>query len=82
MQLRPKAFCPSCYDKVQYKVASSETTISVHEVSFSYQELIARCVYCGAAVYVPAINDRNEYERHKAYYEELKQIGECNEAAS
>ena len=74
MQLRPKTFCPKCYESVPYYLRQSEKKISVREVSFSYLEIEAVCKECHNPVYVPAINDKNVYERHKAYYEALSNI--------
>lgn len=76
MEIRQKVFCPKCYDKVNYKIESSVEETSVREVSFNFLETRARCVNCNEAVYVPAINDKNYYERHKAYYEKLDELKE------
>lgn len=74
LELRPKVFCPKCYDKEEYTIESSEEVASVREVTFSYLQTRARCKQCGELVYVPAVNDANVYERHKAYFEAIKEI--------
>lgn len=74
MQLRPKTFCAGCYESVPYRLESVTKEISVKEISFSYLEIQARCTECNSLVYVPAINDKNVYERHKAYYDALSKI--------
>ena len=76
MELRPKVFCCKCYDKEEYNIETFEDVASVREVTFSYPKTRAKCKVCGTEVYVPAINDKNVYERHKAYYEKLKEIRE------
>lgn len=74
MTLRPKVFCTKCYEKVPYTLETEMREISVKEVSFSYLDTQAKCIYCATPVYVPAINDKNAYERHKAYYQKLEEI--------
>lgn len=74
MEIRPKVFCCKCYEKTEYDIEVSEEVASVREVTFSYPKTRAKCKVCGTEVYVPAINDKNVYERHKAYYEALKEI--------
>lgn len=74
MELRPKVFCTICYQPVSYHLESGMREISVKEVSFSFLETRAICDQCGTRVYVPAINDKNVYERHKAYYNKLFEI--------
>lgn len=76
MQLQPKTFCASCYARVEYRLTTATVELSVRDVIFSYQEVQAFCKDCGAAVYVPAVNDKNVYERHKAYYEALTKLCE------
>ena len=74
MELRPKTFCTSCYESVPYHLHTETKEISVREVSFSYEELVANCDICGTRVYVPAVNDRNCYEREKQYINRVKEI--------
>lgn len=76
MELRPKVFCCKCYDKEEYNIEEFEEVASVREVTFTYLKTRAKCKACGTEVYVPAINDKNVYERHKAYYEKLKELKE------
>lgn len=76
MELRPKVFCCECYDKEEYNIEESEEVASVKEVAFTYFMSKARCKICGTEVYVPAVNDKNVYERHKAYYLKLKELEE------
>lgn len=78
MDIRPKVFCTKCYESVPYHVQTSIEEASHREVSFSYLETKAFCDICGEQVYVPAINDKNCYERHKAYYDRLEEITNGN----
>lgn len=73
MDIRPKVFCVQCYDSEEYELESSIEVASVREVTFPFLETRARCKNCGQLVYVPAINDKNVYERHKAYYKALEE---------
>ena len=74
MELRPKTFCTKCYESVPYRLNNERKEVSIREVSFSYDEIVATCCTCGTRVYVPAINDKNCYEREKQYYERVKEI--------
>lgn len=74
MEIRHETFCTNCYTKVPYHLAFSTEVASVREVTFSYEKTTALCDICGKEVYVPAVNDRNVYERHKAYYKELGEL--------
>lgn len=74
MIIREKAFCPKCYETKPWHLESSYETVTVHEVTFSYLETKAICNTCGSQVYVPAVNDKNWYERHKAYYNLLESL--------
>ena len=76
MELRAKAFCTNCYEAMPYTINTSREETTVHEVSFSYLETQARCKKCNNLVYVPAVNDKNYYERHKAYYSKLNELKE------
>ena len=79
MELRPKVFCTKCCERVPYKIESSTEETSVHEVSFKFLETRAKCRICGTQVYVPAVNDKNWYERHKAYYNKLDELKELED---
>ena len=79
MTLRPEVYCTRCGVKVLYKLESSMEETSVHEVSFKFLETRARCRICGEQVYVPAVNDKNVYERHKAYYAKLDELKELED---
>lgn len=74
LHLRPKTFCTVCYESVPYRLHTENKEVSVREVSFSYEELVANCDICGTRVYVPAVNDRNCYEREKCYIDKVKEI--------
>ena len=45
----------------------------------SFLETRAKCKVCGTQVYVPAVNDKNWYERHKAYYNKLDELKELED---
>lgn len=79
MTLRPEVYCAKCGVKVPYKLESSMEETSVQEVSFKFLETRALCRICGERVYVPAVNDKNVYERHKAYYAKLDELRELEE---
>ena len=79
MTLRPEVYCVRCGVKVPYKLESSMEETSVHEVSFKFLETRARCRICGEQVYVPAVSDKNVYERHKAYYAKLDELKELED---
>ena len=79
MTLRPEVYCVRCGIKVSYKLESSMEETSVHEVSFKFLETRACCRICGEQVYVPAVNDKNVYERHKAYYAKLDELKELED---
>ena len=72
--VRPTAFCSKCYDREEYRTEVQDEVASVREVTFSFPETKAYCKACGTLVYIPAVNDINVYERHKAYYNRLKEI--------
>lgn len=74
LEIRPKTFCSECYEKVTYHIKEVPREVSVREISFKFVETQAICDECGSVVYVPAINDKNSYERHKAYYAKLEEI--------
>lgn len=74
MELRPTTFCPHCYEKVNYEICTRVRVASVREVTFSFSETYATCNECGHEVYVPAINDKNCFEREKEYYHALKEM--------
>ena len=59
---------------MDYTLESSIEKATHREVEFEYLETRARCDICGNLVYVPAINDKNWYERHKAYYDILDSL--------
>ena len=52
----------------------------LQEVSFKFLETRAICRICGERVYVPAVNDKNIYERHKAYYAKLDELRDLEES--
>lgn len=79
MTLRPEVYCVRCGVKVPYKIESSMKETSVHEVFFKFLETRALCRICGEQVYVPAVNDKNVYERHKAYYAKLDELKELED---
>jgi len=79
MELRQKVFCTKCCERVPYRIESSMEETSVHEVSFKFLETRAKCKVCGTQVYVPAVNDKNWYERHKAYYNKLDELKELED---
>lgn len=74
MDIIPKAFCTECYEKTTYELKEETTKVKVRGVSFSYPRLRCYCTECGCEVYSPEINDKNVYERHKAYYSKLDQM--------
>ena len=74
MKIRPKVYCVGCGDFRSYILESSIEVVIVRDVTFDYLEMRALCNRCKKQVYVPAINDLNYYERHKAYYEKLHDI--------
>lgn len=76
MYLRPKAFCTNCYEKVPYYIDFGKDHVTIRDVAFSYYKTRAICEVCNREVYVPAINDKNWYERHKAYYLKLDELKE------
>lgn len=74
MELRPKAFCVTCNQKVDYRLESSMRDVTVRDVSFSFLETRAKCKICNTPVYVPQINDMNVRERHNNYYKKLYEM--------
>ena len=74
MEVRPKVYCVNCGSFQNYLLESSIEEVDVKNVTFKYLEMRAMCSKCDKQVYVPAINDRNYYEWHKAYYEKLHEI--------
>lgn len=71
MALRDKVYCITCGAMRPYRIESSIEEVTVREVSFSYKELKTICKKCGNKVYVPAVNDNNWYERHRAYFNKI-----------
>ena len=74
MQIHPKAYCVHCGEMRKYRIKTEEVEVTVRDVTFTYPEHQAICKRCGNQVYVPAINDNNFYERHKAYHDKTKEL--------
>ena len=74
MEARSKVYCVNCGEFHNYILESSIEKVTVRDVTFNYLEMRALCDRCKKKIYIPAINDRNYYERHKAYYEKLHDI--------
>lgn len=74
MEIRPKVYCTTCGENRTYKIESSDEEAVFNGVSFIFNEVRARCRKCNQLVRVPALEDRNWYERHKAYYNQLNSV--------
>ena len=77
MDLIPKEFCGKCYSRQPFYIREEQRTASVRGVGFSYPELYAVCKNCGDRIYSAVLNDKNIYERQKAYYNRIDQIKEA-----
>lgn len=67
-----KVFCLRCGDFMSYDVDLRPVTIERPEVTFTFDEIVARCCACHHEVYVPFINDQNVGVREEAH---IKAIG-------
>ena len=71
MFVRPKGYCHHCGNQQPYKLKFIESETSFSGVPFTYEEAQAICKKCNTRINVPALDDRNWYEKHKAYYNKL-----------
>lgn len=74
MSIIPKEFCPLCYSKQPFDIREETREISIRGISFSYPELYAVCKGCGNRIYSAVLNDKNVYERQKAYYAQIDEM--------
>lgn len=73
MLLRPKAYCVKCDERHPYTLHPIIKETSFNGIIFNYEDIEAHCKKCGSQIRVQALDDRNWYERHKAYYNKLQE---------
>ena len=71
MLIRPKGYCPACNERRAYSLHPIIKETSFNGIIFNYEDIEAHCKKCGGQIKVPALDDRNWYERHKAYYKQV-----------
>ena len=60
-------FCINCKKPQLYMLDTEIVTLTIKDITFSYEELQPYCINCGEPIYVPEIHDINVSRRLQAY---------------